>query len=1832
MEELEGIVQKMIDAGESEDNIAKVVQEYNKTSGGEEAAAQPKKPNPIEAKLEFPSSSVGKVDYSSVSKLNQPQKGSPAAQAQAQPVKPTVAPKAIPTGTAFGIGTPQENLTNLQNNISKDLATKQLQQENAKAGNANAQITPEQIAQKSTEIKASMAEAAKKGVQPQEYDFWDDTIKKVKANSIGAASQLAKVPSALNQMLYPLLASDKELEDLNKLSPEAKKAAINKIVGADNPLLDFAGAVIPTLGLATSLPKSANYMSGVAQNLDKKVKGIQDEMQQFDTNITDDIANGDIAQAGRRIASEGIGSIPSIVQAMIPYVGIGSIVAGSAAEKQNQLLDEGENVGWRTTANSLINGSAEGLFEMVTQKLGGKLWGAATQAEAKAGIEGVKSLLSSTFEHLIKDPTAEGASEALTSTIQDLSDKFVQGKEVDFNKAFKRATDAFLIGFGTGTGMGATTLALNQTHAINDGRQIDEVVASKDNNFKTIKDAFKPNAGEPYSLDQLKIASRKTAANKLDYQLKQDVKDGNINEEQAAQYKHELAKTQQALSKTQGIPMQDGDRVTAVNLIQKKEQLLEQVKNMDDALAIPKKEQIKQIDAQLQELAAKAEVKKPNAKPTTNETNQPTTEPVQTNATSQETGTAENRGQATGETNVREEITADTKVDTKEEFDKGAQQLLDEANIILDKRKELQEGTPEYEASTKELATVKDKIAGFRETNKEFSQEAKPTEAKPLTEGSKVNWDNQGTEPNAEWTVGKETTTESGEPAVELTREVVSEDGDTPPYTDTQVVPTRLLQEQQNQVAPAEATITETSNTNPAELAVTEGAPKPKEKVISEKTKKVSKSIRDLKINSTMKDAMSKLSSNALFEVAWDGALETVAMSVELSGDVAQAVYDGLNHLRSSPWFQSLSDAGKAKAERMFQEDLHRIEGVKKAVAATKNTSYGDTVKAGFQNLQQTAIQKFVDKYSIARKAVNSVIGANKNDKNNFSQAEILLHGKAANDLEVFDKTLQGIYKKMHDMGLTPQQVSDYMYAKHATERNEHIKNNIDEENEFGSGMTPQEIDKILNGTFNPEQIANLEKVSKEFSDIIDGTRNIMKDFGLITDEEFNNLKDYYKDYVPLTGFENQDISASNSIEGNKLDVQGTINERSAGRSTRADNVIANIIKQRIAITMKARKNEVLQTLYHAHETNPDNDVMKLYTKESLPKSTSVNADGTVINRSDNTRSDEYVGLKVDGVQHFVKFANKEIGRVLNAASTERTSVVARTLSKLNRYLSTTMTTLNPDFVLSNFSRDIQTALYNAMAEADINPNLKEGIAAKMVKDTPKAIRAIYGNERNGKTSAEFQKYYEEFKANGAKTGWANQMDLAEIKKHLENSFKEYEASGLSYANAKKGVKKVGKFIEDVNTSVENGVRLSAYIHGRKAGMTQDQAARMAKELTVNFNKSGEYGAVANSIYLFFNAGIQGSSRFVKAMGTMKKTIGANGEVKKSLNNGQKLALAMTVFAGALTAMNQAISDDDEDGKSFYEKIPDSEKERNMILMNPMNPKEHFKIPLPYGYNIFHNIGTTFAEVANGDRTVGDGLGFLTMATVGAFSPISVAQGGDITSKLGGFISPTALKPIWELHSNEDAFGSQIYNDNLPFSTPKPDASLARNNTPEVFKATSRFLNEVSGGNEAESGGLDVHPESLYHIYKFGVGGAGRFVSNTFETGGALLDQSNGINTKVEARKLPFAGRFYGEQNNYVDQKEYFDRYDKIRQKKEAVETEVSSPEDKRKKNKIIAVEAAFAEVSKKLKDIRAEKAVARGIENPRVKANKMNKLEELSFSLMKKANKIYNKKLGKDY
>jgi hypothetical protein len=195
---------------------------------------------------------------------------------------------------------------------------------------------------------------------------------------------------------------------------------------------------------------------------------------------------------------------------------------------------------------------------------------------------------------------------------------------------------------------------------------------------------------------------------------------------------------------------------------------------------------------------------------------------------------------------------------------------------------------------------------------------------------------------------------------------------------------------------------------------------------------------------------------------------------------------------------------------------------------------------------------------------------------------------------------------------------------------------------------------------------------------------------------------------------------------------------------------------------------------------------------------------------------------------------------------------------------------------------------------------------------------------------------------------------------------------------------------------------------------------------------------------------------------------------------------------------------------------------------------------------------------------------------------------------------------------------------------------MGRKNTPQAYKAISKFLNEVSGGDESERGGVDFAPESIYYLAKFFTGGTGRFISNIAETAGSGIDAAQGKPADLELRKIPFVRKVYAEPNEYVDQSTFYDRYDMIRQRSKSLSAKVKdrtiSAEERGVVSRVKAIENFYKETDKKLSKIRDQKKIAENLKNPISRAQRINDLDDRYFKEIKKANGMFNKRLGPKY
>lgn len=818
---------------------------------------------------------------------------------------------------------------------------------------------------------------------------------------------------------------------------------------------------------------------------------------------------------------------------------------------------------------------------------------------------------------------------------------------------------------------------------------------------------------------------------------------------------------------------------------------------------------------------------------------------------------------------------------------------------------------------------------------------------------------------------------------------------------------------------------------------------------------------------------------------------------------------------------------------------------------------------------EETIASRFVrqmqDKFQVLKAVQENIrkTGGKIDDSNNAYMAEELFHGKAENDLNVMkERYVQPLAKLLADYKIAQADLDEYLYARHAPERNVHIAKINPKMPDGGSGMTNAEAAEIMQRVRNSGKQAQYDRLAGIIDDMLARRREIIREAGLEESGVVDAWQKAYCYYVPLKG---QDVDGvvSQPRTGKGFTIGGRESKQAMGRASRAQSPSTQAIQDLSESLIRNRKNEVGNAFLKLVQDNPDKDYWQVFT-DDRPDTMRVIAERKDQETGETIRevverpvpmammADRYFTTKKDGKTYYIKLHDPRLMRAMKNMGPETSNAVIRTLGKVNRFLATVNTSYNPEFLVSNFIRDVQTAVMNLKAEQGRSDGKLKGLdnlsALAVVKDSRSAMSAVYASLR-GKTltgkGAQWQKVWKEFVEDGGKTGWFNMGDLEGQQKEMDRL--------VSLAKGGWKGQSIGAWhsflnlVEDANGAVENALRLSAYKHARDAGLSRQQAASLAKNMTVNFNRRGEQGMLMNSLYMFANASIQGTANLVRTLGHLNGDGPLLERLRwKNLNVPQKIVLAAVGAGYLLGSLNRSVAGEDDDGVNWYDKVPSHVKERNLVIMKSMfggKAGEYWSIPLPYGYNVFFLLGHTAEGVAAGDLTASRAAGNVVGGILGAFSPIGSETSETLSGALLKNAAPTILRPFANLAMNENFMGAQIYQENMPFGTPKPDSQLGRRSTPEAYKAFAFWLNAFSGGSQYRPGAVDITPESLKFWIDYISGGTGRFISKTTD---AAVKSLNGID--IPEQQVPFLGKISGEVMPYADQQKMYDRMTEVAQ------------------------------------------------------------------------------------
>ena len=874
-----------------------------------------------------------------------------------------------------------------------------------------------------------------------------------------------------------------------------------------------------------------------------------------------------------------------------------------------------------------------------------------------------------------------------------------------------------------------------------------------------------------------------------------------------------------------------------------------------------------------------------------------------------------------------------------------------------------------------------------------------------------------------------------------------------------------------------------------------------------------------------------------------------------------------------------------------------------------------------FSTFQENAVDK-LDRLKSFEQKFGEFISPEEMRRLSVIRKTDVYHGKVKYGMDNAVKATTEISQFLEENNISREEFNDFLKNLHAPERNAKInekynkelpelearlvaetdkkkqstlkgqitkrKNVLAKYQDSGSGIkTDKAIEKLndLGIKFNEstgsakstnEKGKNLLKAFDLLNAYQNETLKIYKDQDLVDEQTLEDWDKSYKYYVPLVGFSVETIEDSSPrLGGGGISVFGREVMEAKGRTSESGPPLEQAVVRRQSAVVRGEKNFVDKSLAELVNRFPDN---KLWQVRGVKRNERPHAwDG----------AESKIGFKEGGKQKFIVIRDQRLAEGLDAWGNNSMHWTLGVMRGLTGTLSSLYTSLAPEFIVGNFFRDYQTGYFNLLKEQEIEGGRAQGLdlaKAFKPKNIAKTMRQLKDGYVTGKleqNDPETFALFDAFQKFGGQTGYVNAKDIDQIAKAMETLSLAHQGKGK--VNPKKLYNSTFQMVENINNAIENTARFAVfkeYINaagGAKKASKQDfdDAAVLAKNLTINFNRSGKFGPVVNSLYIFANASVQGSVNMFRGM----NPIGfEDGKIKwTGVSKSAKTIMGGLTGLGALVQMySMLVSDEDEDGRLLIDKIPDHEKERFMIIPIPgvkyKDGKVKFNkysrrytvdgkpfaiaIPLPYGYNIFYNLGRMGVEVASKPllgyqkRTpveMGKDMGGIIS---GAFSPVGIGYSQDQGVDLIKTIVPSVAKPIYEARVNEKWTGAPVYKEQFPGTTGIPESSRKLKNTNEFYREFTMMINKASGGGKFDKGMADWSPDKMKFYLQAYLGGMYTMAERTASISGKVYNNlTKGTNQDIELNEIPFVRVLTAEPMDYVDASNFYKKKDLISQK-----------------------------------------------------------------------------------
>lgn len=736
-------------------------------------------------------------------------------------------------------------------------------------------------------------------------------------------------------------------------------------------------------------------------------------------------------------------------------------------------------------------------------------------------------------------------------------------------------------------------------------------------------------------------------------------------------------------------------------------------------------------------------------------------------------------------------------------------------------------------------------------------------------------------------------------------------------------------------------------------------------------------------------------------------------------------------------------------------------------------------------------------------------------------QAESLYYGRTGQRLENLERTMiDPLIDDMRARNVTLDELDSFLYARHAPERNAHIASINPALPQDGSGMSDADAQQIIDDIDNAGRRPDFDALEQRVRDIITTTRATLLHYGLISQEMHDLWEDQYDNYVPLRGFNDgiEDVDGPGGI-GMGFDTRAREAQRALGRSSEAFSPLAYTLMQAEWAIVRGEKNVVGNTWLRFVQNNPDPtrwEVNRPKVKRTFDERT-----GMVVNRMDREVYDNEFITKVGGQPYIITHHGAHglnIARALRNMGSSNANSLVRFIGMLTRTIARINTQYSPEFMIANFERDLGEALIN------MNEQQRAGFKRSFLRHLPRAFGGVFQG-LSGRGTGPYAQAFREFDRAGGRIRFFGLEDADDVQARIEQRFNRLGSGILN--SARRGLEHANDAWEIVTGTNENAVRLAVYMAARDHGYSIAESAAIARNMTVNFNRRGEWGQFISALYAFGNAGIQGIFRMAQAL--------------KDRNVQIALGTMIGVSA-AITAFNIGAGGDDDEGRSLYLKVPSYVRDKNLILMWPKGwgrDGQYIQWRLPIGFAMFYVLGAELTALAMGKQKPGKAFETVMGSVLEAINPFGQDQ------NRVAMLLPTLARPAVHVETNKSWTGRPIYPEGR--NADKPDSS-------QYFKSASEFsvwlagkMNSISGGDPYRKGWVDVHPGTIDTYLQFMSGGVGRF---TMATAGTIGRASQG---EFDASKTPFVRQVVGKVPENADDFAYREQSKKARDAKSTV-------------------------------------------------------------------------------